>query len=194
MYQSIVMKHAIRIVPAFFSLLTLLSCSKQIPLTEKESSYILLPDDFPANVFSKHSVITYKNGNSYLLFYGKSYLKEITILYGSNYYDTNNLKASYRYSIGVFANESRARSFYKSSTMVLPNLFRPHLLVIDNNVYNSNEVLCIEKPDYFYLVIRKHRFVITITLDELEAHERGIRPVLQAKLKHLNDLVRMNKI
>ena len=188
------MRHAIKIQLVFLSLLTLISCSKQISLTEKERSYILLPEDFPTNVFSNHTAITYKNGNNYLLYYKKLYTNETVILFSTGYDNANNKKSTYSYGITVFSNESKARTNFKYNTGVLRNLFKSYLLNIDNNVYKSDEIFCIEKNNYFYFVIRKHRIVVTITLDELEAHENDVRPVLQNKIKHLNDLVRMNLI
>jgi len=188
------MNNKLRNLLSILSIITICSCIKQISLTEKERSYILLPEELPKELLINKSTIQYKKGSNYNLLYSKSLFNEPGILFNVDFIDVNNTKANYRYSVDVFSSDSRAREFFKGQGITSTLLFNKYILNLDNNIYESDEIACVEKEDYFLLVIRRRNYVILITSVNIAIRESHLRPILKAKIKHLNDLVRKNRL
>ncbi len=115
------------------------------------------------------------------------------MLYGRGYYTPTKKRASYRVNIIIRNSESRAEFEYNRNIMLLDKIHKSYLVTIDPKLYKADKIFCIEKTDYFYLVIKRKLYVYIVTLDNIPAHEGDIRSILQIKLNNLDESLRLGQ-
>jgi len=187
------MKNCIYILWVLLGLM-ISSCARNVTLTQVDSKFIILPEDFSGKPFDRLTVKPLKDGKTYFLSKGKFKTGEANILYSKRYYNNEKKEVKFQTAISILSNSSKAKKTYNGHVMGLSVLWGNYIKIINIDEYKVERAFCIESPGYFYLVIQRNKIVYLIMVDNTAVSEIEIRESLKEKLDYLEFLINSEAI